>query len=340
MKDYFISYNQADRDWAEWIAWTLEEAGYSVIIQAWDFRPGGNFVLDMHRAAQNTKTTLAVLSDHYLNAKYTQSEWAAAFSQDSQGHERTLIPIRASDCQPKGLLGPIVYVDLVNQSEPEARKLLLEAIKKERPKPNQAPPFPVRSTDRITPDRAVFPGLLWTVPYERNPFFTGRDHVLADLRQQLTQGNSAAITQTQAISGLGGIGKTQTAVEYAYRHRQDYQAVFWVRAETETDLITGINDIARTLDLPQTDAKDPNQLLAAVKHWLEQHSNWLLIFDNADTPDLLKEYRPQSDTGHILLTSRAQVFDMRLYRLNYALLISRCQHIKQRNLKFSKLPKP
>ena len=262
----------------------------------------------MHRAAQNTKTTLAVLSDNYLNAAYTQSEWAVAFRQDPQGQERTLIPIRVSDCQPTGLLGPIVYVDLVNQPGPEARKLLLEALK-ERTKPDQAPPFPVKSADRVAPNRAAFPGMLWTVPYERNPFFTGRDHVLADLRQQLTQGKRAAITQTQAISGLGGIGKTQTAVEYAYRHRQDYQAVFWVRAETKTELFTGINDIARTLELPQTDAQDPNQTLTAVKHWLEQHPNWLLIFDNADTPDLLEAYRPQSDTGHILLTSRAQVFD-------------------------------
>ena len=52
VKDFFVSYNKADRDWAEWIAWTLEEAGYSVVIQAWDFRAGGNFVLEMHKAAK------------------------------------------------------------------------------------------------------------------------------------------------------------------------------------------------------------------------------------------------------------------------------------------------
>ena len=81
MKDFFISYTKADKAWAEWIAWTLEEAGLSVIIQAWDFRPGGNFVLDMQRAASETEKTIVVLSPAYLEAEYTQPEWAAAFAE-------------------------------------------------------------------------------------------------------------------------------------------------------------------------------------------------------------------------------------------------------------------
>ena len=70
LKDFFVSYKRADKVWAEWIAWTLEEAGYSVLIQAWDFRPGGNFVLDMQRAAAGTSKTIAVLSDAYLKSAY------------------------------------------------------------------------------------------------------------------------------------------------------------------------------------------------------------------------------------------------------------------------------
>ena len=66
MKDFFISYNRQDKQWAEWLAWTLEEAKYTVVLQAWDFRPGGNFVLDMQRAMTETKQTIAVLSDNYL----------------------------------------------------------------------------------------------------------------------------------------------------------------------------------------------------------------------------------------------------------------------------------
>jgi len=62
VKHFFISYNKADREWAEWIAWALEEAGYSTILQAWDFGPGANFVLEMDKAAKEAERTIAVLS--------------------------------------------------------------------------------------------------------------------------------------------------------------------------------------------------------------------------------------------------------------------------------------
>lgn len=94
MKDFFISYTKADQAWAEWIAWKLEEAGYSTVIQAWDFRPGSNFVLEMQQAASTANQTIAVLSEKYLESAFTASEWAAAFAQDPQGKKQKLIPIR------------------------------------------------------------------------------------------------------------------------------------------------------------------------------------------------------------------------------------------------------
>ena len=84
VKDFFISYTKADRTWAEWIAWQLEAAGSSVIVQAWDFRPGSNFVLDMQWATAEATRTVAVLSPDYLASHYTHPEWAAAFAQYPQ----------------------------------------------------------------------------------------------------------------------------------------------------------------------------------------------------------------------------------------------------------------
>ncbi|MEO0987776.1 MAG: TIR domain-containing protein [Cyanobacteria bacterium J06639_14] len=141
MKDFFVSYNRNDKQWAEWIAWTLEDAGYSVVLQAWDFRPGGNFVLDMHRAAAETQKTIAVLSNTYLASAFTQPEWAAAFADDPESIKRKLIPIKVKECKPIGLLSQVVYVDLTQASEAEAKERLLDSLK-ERVKPDAKPDFP------------------------------------------------------------------------------------------------------------------------------------------------------------------------------------------------------
>jgi len=76
MQDFFISYNRADKSWAEWIAWQLEDAGYATLIQAWDFRPGSNFVLEMQKAATETQRTIAVLSPDYLKSDFLLSPCA------------------------------------------------------------------------------------------------------------------------------------------------------------------------------------------------------------------------------------------------------------------------
>ena len=78
--------------------------------------------------------------------------------------------------------------------------------------------------------RATLPAI-WNIPYSRNPFFLGRDGELARLRSHLQAGQTTAHALPQAISGLGGIGKTQLALEYAYRYHQYYQAVLWARAD-------------------------------------------------------------------------------------------------------------
>ena len=157
-KDFFISYNSADKGWAEWIAWVLEENGTTVVIQAWDFRPGGNFVLDMQRAAQDCERTIAVLSESYLNALYTQPEWAAAFQQDPTSTERKLLPIRVAPCQPTGMMAALVYVDFVGKTEAEAEAELLRALA-DRAKPTTRPSFPqsVPQAERVTPATVAFP---------------------------------------------------------------------------------------------------------------------------------------------------------------------------------------
>ena len=150
-------------------------------------------------------------------------------------------------------------------------------------------------------------GPWWNVSYPRNPNFTGREAILTQLEAALASGMPAALSQ--AIAGLGGVGKTQTAVEYAYRHRERYRAVLWVRADTETSLVSGYRELAEVLGLPEKDARDSNEVGAAVRRWLGREPGYLLILDNADDPALVKPFLPPTPTGHILLTSRAHNFD-------------------------------
>ncbi len=118
----------------------------------------------------------------------------------------------------------------------------------------------------------------------------------------------AALNQAAAIAGLGGIGKTQTAVEYAYRyHPTVYKWVFWIKAGTELELVTDLSAMGRSLGLgAETDTI--NELAARSLNWLETHDQWLLVFDNADEPNIVKPWLPRNPQGRVLLTSRAKRF--------------------------------
>jgi hypothetical protein len=145
---FFVSYTGADRVWAEWIAWQLEEAGYKVKIQAWDFSPGGNFVVEMQKATVECERTIAVFSRNYFLSEFAEAEWTAAFRLDPTGKNEKLIPVRIEDCQPPGLLGSIIYVDLVKLDEATARERLLAGLPKGRRKPSTEPSSP----ERLMPD--------------------------------------------------------------------------------------------------------------------------------------------------------------------------------------------
>src|SRR4051812_4862250 len=140
VRDFFVSFNQADRAWTAWIAWTLEDAGYTVWFQDWDFR--GNFVLEMNKAHMLSRRTIAVLSPDYLTSRFAKPEWAARFAQDSTSEHDLLIPVRVRECEVQGLLRPIVYVDLLDAPRAQGRQRLVDRVKGIRLKPKEEPFFP------------------------------------------------------------------------------------------------------------------------------------------------------------------------------------------------------
>lgn len=140
--DFFVSYNSADERWAEWISHVLEDAGYSVVVQAWDFRPGSNFVLEMQKALRTSERLIAVLSPDYLAARYPQPEWAAVFSADPEGASRKLIPVMVRPCQLTGLLAQIVHIRIHDLDDAPAKQRLLDGVRPGRGKPATPPAFP------------------------------------------------------------------------------------------------------------------------------------------------------------------------------------------------------
>ena len=182
------------------------------------------------------------------------------------------------------------------------------------------PPAPEKSEARDTVQPGTSPSeeiALWTVPYARNPHFTGRHDLLDQLMQQFspqeagqsTSLRQAALTQAQAIKGMGGVGKTQIAIEYAYRsHEQErYTHTLWINAASEEAILASFVTLTDFLPTDVSNGEtDQCKLVAAIIRWLEQCAQpWLLIFDNADDLSLIPSYLPSRGNGSILLTTRA-----------------------------------
>ena len=188
-RDFFISYNQADRDWAEWIAWELEGMGYSTILDVWDFKPGSNFIMELNTASQQAKRTIALLSPDYMKGLYTQPEWAMAFTRDPTGQRGTLLPIRVREGELLGLLKSIVYIDLVGLDIDTCRGVLQKGVQRTRARPSSKPPYSdvSRATEASNlailehTEHPAFPGnapLVFFIPHQPNPYFSGRDEIL------------------------------------------------------------------------------------------------------------------------------------------------------------------
>jgi tetratricopeptide (TPR) repeat protein/transcriptional regulator with XRE-family HTH domain len=165
----------------------------------------------------------------------------------------------------------------------------------------QPPAYPYRA--ELSVAEAVSPSQLWQMPLQRNPCFTGRDAILTRLHTALHSRRKPPLPQ--ALCGLGGVGKTQTALDYAYRYAEEYHAVLWVKADTRDTLHSSFVSLAQLLDVPVAHYQhDPAQLVEAVKRRLAAQTDWLLVLDNVEDLDLVREFLPTHHHGHVILTTR------------------------------------
>lgn len=145
---------------------------------------------------------------------------------------------------------------------------------------------------------------VWGNVPPRNPVFTGRREMMNELEQRLSRETVAAVLP-QALHGMGGVGKSQIAIEYVYRHRADYDIVWWVPSEQPAQILASLIELGNRLGLDiGLEANTAVPQVRAALHAGEPYSNWLLVFDNAETIDTVRDYLPEAGTGKVLVTSR------------------------------------
>ncbi|TFE30973.1 toll/interleukin-1 receptor domain-containing protein [Frankia sp. B2] len=311
--DFFVSYAGVDQAWAEWIADTLERAGRRVLLEAWDFVPGSNWPALVQAGLTTAGRLLAVLTPAYLASVGAAAQWQAIWAADMGGRGRRLIPVQVEPCEPGtlGLLGSLTWIDLTDLAGPgaaaAARARLLDGIRAAvtgQVRSVNPTPLPTRDT-RDTRDvpaaadeserAARYPGrppLVWGLPPElvRNPRFVGRASELAELRARLTgfdravpgPGSPVPGVRAQVVHGLGGVGKTELVVEFAYRYSHAYDLVWWIRGDKMTEVVAGLAALAAQLGLAHVEGDEAAAAAAAeALRAGRPHRRWLLVVDNA-----------------------------------------------------------
>ncbi|MEV5312784.1 FxSxx-COOH system tetratricopeptide repeat protein [Streptomyces sp. NPDC052610] len=296
----FVSHAGRDRQWAEWVAWHLEAAGYRVELGLWHWRAGDDFVKRMNEALERASAVVAVVSPHYFEpGRYTEEEWRAAVARRGR-----FVPVVVQqlerDAMP-AVLASLIRVDLHELPDEDAAvKALTDAVRGPA-RPERAPVYPPAAAQGPHPrfPAAASASAVWEVRRRRNPHFTGRDDVIGDVRRKLLAERHAAV---QALHGTGGIGKTQVALEYVYRFAAQYDIVWWIDAEQAEQIPVHFAELATRVGVARPDAGVEANARYALE-FLRSRERWLIVLDNAEDPERLETLLPNGP-GHVLLTSR------------------------------------
>ncbi|GLZ14372.1 cytochrome c [Actinomadura sp. NBRC 104425] len=165
----------------------------------------------------------------------------------------------------------------------------------------------IRNIPQVTDRKPSDPPPVWGNVPPQNINFTGREKLLEQLHERLSQGTTAVLPQ--ALHGMGGVGKSQIAIEYVYRHTADYDLIWWIRSERPGQIQQDLTELAAALNLPVS--QEVNVAVPAVREALRlgrPYRNWLLIFDNAEELEEVRQFFPTNGPGKILVTSRNQAW--------------------------------
>jgi tetratricopeptide (TPR) repeat protein len=289
--DFFLSRRGSVAGIAREVEQLLAEKGYNVLVQDYDIPFGESFIEKMHEGIKNSRDLIVLYTHDYESSPYTRKEFTSFEAERVKtSEERHIIVLRCEDVPLRGLLADNVYQTLVGIKDPEERKRRIIAAAERR---SQAVPPPPRP----------FIG----VP-ARIASFTGRAKQLDKLDAILMQDKPAAVTQASvgraAVQGMGGVGKTSLAIEYAQRFRGLYAGVCWCPAETRTGLLSALANLGVTLGAATAEEADVEKAAkAALRRLAEQRATWLLVYDNVPAPDQIVDLLPSAG-ARVLITSR------------------------------------
>lgn len=288
--DFFLSRRGSVAAIAREVTDVLTEKGYRVFVQDYDIPLGASFVDAMHEAIKNSRDLIILFTRDYEQAPYTRKEFTSFEAERAQSaEERRIVVLRCEDVLLRGLLADNVYQDLVDVTDPAERRRRIVAAAEHQ---TQAVPPPPRPFIGVPP---------------RIASFVGRLDELDQLDAILMRDKPAAVTQAvgrAAVRGLGGIGKTSLAVEYAHHYRNLYSGVCWCSAERREGLLSNLADLAVSIGAATVEEADVEKAAkAALRRLAEQRSIWLLVYDNVSSPEEIADLLPSAG-ARILITSR------------------------------------
>jgi hypothetical protein len=295
--DVYLTYAQQDQMWAQWIAGVLAEHGIRVLSQANPAGRVGDIREETEFGVRSAGRTIAILSAAYLRSGQARGVLDAIRAVDPVGIARRLLLVRVGELPLEQPFSKPTMLDLTRRDAVQATDELLKALGSP---PKLTDPALVPKTPPPRYPRTIPP--VWRVG-ARNPWFTGRADVLEKLHAQLLGSGKAAVMPV-ALHGMGGVGKTAIALEYAHRYMADYDVIWWVPAEDRNLINPALGELAEKLGIKVGD--EYGQAAAAAREALRlgrPYDRWLLIFDNAEEPQDLLEYFP-GGPGHVIVTSR------------------------------------
>ncbi|WP_322749925.1 MULTISPECIES: FxSxx-COOH system tetratricopeptide repeat protein [unclassified Frankia] len=303
--DVLISYASADQLWAEWIMGRLQRRGRQVELHRLDHGSRESPETLLRGCLRRADRMIMILSDTYFSAGLrTHEAWSAAFTGIGDLLDR-IIPVltRTVNVPMLPRAKPLAFVDLTGVNEAEAHRRLLRLVPVDTDESLDDVPL-LRGGRAYAATRypGEPPSVSGNIP-QRNPLFTGRDAELDAIREGFTDDIPVI-----SLRGIGGVGKTQLATEYAYRFGSSYDLVWYVHAGTGTAARSDLAGLAYQLGLPFNN--DLGKTARSVRDALSRgipYRRWLLVFDAAESPDEICPLLP-SGGGHILITARSELW--------------------------------